>query len=223
MNAMDSVDHFVDIFKNTYNTLMGEERKIDEPVIRALACAVVDLLDQQKLDTSKNSNVHINTSHDHHYHPQSGQKLHAVNGVVVIEHDYSLEKHLAATDVSTVSEADLDAQFARSRDVVFDKAGKVYTVVDPKVAVFDKDGREVDKKFVPYHEEIVDGVLISPPFRLYEDGRLKDTALFVSIEDAQKFVSKMDGAMDVVDASLGDYRLVDRNYKVVWTRPARRE
>jgi hypothetical protein len=83
---MDNINRFVEIFTENYNRLMGEDRKIDKPVIESIAAAMIDLLDQRDQDKPLTEKVPLTfNTFQNHYHPQSDQILRAVGNVVTIE------------------------------------------------------------------------------------------------------------------------------------------
>jgi hypothetical protein len=83
---MDKVSRFVEIFQENYNRLMGEDRKVDKPVIESIAAAMIDLLDQRDQDKPLTEKVPLTfNTFQNHYHPQSDQILRAVGDVVIIE------------------------------------------------------------------------------------------------------------------------------------------
>lgn len=198
---MDKVNRFVEIFQENYNRLYGEERKIDKPVIESIAAAMLDLLDQSDKERplTEKAPLTFNTGVHNHYHPQSDQILRAVGSTVIIE---SRDDAIACQQSGSMRTWYKDTLWEPASDPT--PRPEHYKIL-PEDAVFDKVKFDVGT---------------DAPYTLYEDGKPKGRN-FDSITEAHLYVAKTDGAMDVVDASLGDYVLKNARGQTVWHRPAR--
>lgn len=224
---MDTIDRFIATFRKTYNELMGEERKIDENVIRSLACAIVDLLDQRDAKLVEDVKK-LTTPVEHHFHPGSDQILRAYGDVVIIEPRHSVEVARGNPDMLWKSQVDPTPRkdhYGKTTTQVLRAAGLAVTTEDGALVVRKPaDIKEIKVDLVVTPEQFRKSVglmrLEKGPYTLFEDGKPINYN-FDSIDEAKIRVAGTDAAMAAADASLGVYILKDSYGTVVWERPAR--